>query len=457
MAQRHSGLIVVGALVLVALASCATRGPATRSAAASAPSARSAFVGDWTGAIAVGAQGTHIVVHLSRDSSGTFRGTIDIPQQSARGLPLSAIVVEGNRISFSLNAGSDIAHFAGTLAAGAIAGDFAQGPAHGTFKLAAAAAAAGRATEPGKVQGAPAAAPVEADGTTVALHTATGTLYGTLDLPKGAGPFPVALLISGSGPTDRDGNSPLLPGKNDSLKKLAVALKTAGVASVRYDKRGIGQSAAAAPEEAALRFDTYIDDAVAWIKLLAGDPRFTKVAVIGHSEGSLIGMIAARRAGAAAFVSIAGAGAPADVVLKRQLAGQPEPLRGEAFRIIDRLVAGRTVAKVDPRLMALFRPSVQPYLISWFRYDPSAEIAKLRIPVLIVQGTTDLQVDAGDAERLHAAAPGSQLAIVEGMNHVLVESPANREENLATYGNPRLPLAPSLVGPLVEFLRKAIG
>ena len=77
--------------------------------------------------------------------------------------------------------------------------------------------------------------------------------------------------------------------------------------------------------------------------------------------------------------------------------------------------------------------------------------------MLIVQGTTDLQVDAGDAERLHAAAAGSQLAIVEGMNHVLVEAPVNREENLGTYGNPRLPLAPSLVGPLVDFLKKAIG
>jgi len=391
-----------------------------------------------------------IVVHLVHDPGGAFRGTIDIPQEAVRGLPLTTVVVTGNRIIFSLNAGSDVAYFTGTLAAGAITGSFSQGPARGTFKLVS--SGASTATEPGRAEAAPSAAPVESDGTAIELHTATGTLYGTLDLPKGRGPFPVALIISGSGPTDRDGNSPLLPGKNDSLKKLAVALAAGGVASVRYDKRGIAESAAAAPQEAALRFDTYINDAVAWIKLLAGDPRFAKVAVIGHSEGSLIGMIAARRAGAAAFVSIAGAGAPADVVLKRQLAEQPEPLRGEAFRIIDRLVAGRTVAKVDPRLMALFRPSVQPYLISWFRYDPSAEIAKLRVPVLIVQGTTDLQVDFGDAERLHEAALGSKLNIVKGMNHVLVEAPENREENLATYSDPKLPLAPGLVSSLVDFL-----
>lgn len=298
---------------------------------------------------------------------------------------------------------------------------------------------------------------------TAALETYTGTLYGTLQVPPGDGPFPVALIHPGSGPTDRDGNSAGLPGKNNSLKLLAQSLAESGVASLRIDKRGIAQSANAGPREEELRFDTYIDDTEAWLKWLQQDERFNRIAVIGHSEGSLIGMIASRRAGADAFISIAGPGERASDTLRRQLSAQlPTPLLEDVDVVLKQLESGQTVetlpesiAQIPGLAQSLFRESVQPYLISWFAYDPAQEIAELRAPVLLVQGTTDLQVSLADAEALKAASPQAKLVVVENMNHVLKEAPTDPAQNQATYTNPDLPLVPGLAEAIVQFLKKS--
>ena len=155
--------------------------------------------------------------------------------------------------------------------------------------------------------------------TATELKTPTGTLHGTLLAPESKKPVPVVLIISGSGPTDRDGNSAILPGKNDSLKMLAEGLAAKGIASLRYDKRGIGESAGAMTAEKDLRFETYIDDAAAWAAKLKKDPRFSRVVIAGHSEGSLIGMVAAQKGAAAAYVSIAGLARPADAVDRKSV------------------------------------------------------------------------------------------------------------------------------------------
>ena len=121
-------------------------------------------------------------------------------------------------------------------------------------------------------------------------------------------------------------------------------------------------------------------------------------------------------------------------------------------RINASLLAGKAVANVNPDLYALFRPSVQPYLISEYKYDPAKEIAKLRIPVLIVQGTHDIQVDVKDARLLAAADPRAKLLLIDGMNHILVDAPAERAANIATYSEPQLPLDPHLVPAIARFL-----
>lgn len=285
---------------------------------------------------------------------------------------------------------------------------------------------------------------------TLNLDTGHGVLQGTLLLPKSERPLPVALLIAGSGPTDRNGNNPA--GHNDSLKRLAQGLARQGVASLRYDKRGVGASLAAAPDERDLSVEAYVSDALAWSERLKGDPRFGELILVGHSEGALIASLAAPRSGAAALISIAGSGRPIDAVLREQLQGRlPPALLATSHYLIDELKAGRTHADIPEPLQVLFRPSVQPYLISLFAYDPAEAFAAVNVPALIVQGRHDIQVGIDDAEALHRAKPDAELALIDGMNHVLRIVPASAAQ-LASYDDPDLPLARGLLERIQRFL-----
>jgi pimeloyl-ACP methyl ester carboxylesterase len=290
------------------------------------------------------------------------------------------------------------------------------------------------------------------------LATATGTIFGTLELPAAARAVPVVLLIAGSGPTDRDGNNPVLPGKNDAIKQIALALSDRGIASVRYDKRGIAASRAAGPNEADLRFDAYVGDAADWVRMLRADKRFSRITIAGHSEGSLIGMIAAARASADGYVSLEGAGRTAGVILREQIAKHATvgaEVVAQADHVIDELTAGRTVPDPPGGLAAVFRPSVQLYLISWFRYDPAHEIAAVRGRAAIVQGTSDVQVSLVDGDRLHAARPAANYVIVQGMNHVLKHAPDTSTDSaiVAGYTDPALPVEQAVVDAVVAVAR----
>jgi len=292
----------------------------------------------------------------------------------------------------------------------------------------------------------------------VRLDTPSGRIHGTLLLPSQPGPLPVALIVSGSGPTDRDGNSTLLPGRNDSLKLLAEGLATRGIASLRYDKRGVGASARAGPREFDLRFESYVEDAVRWLQRLRADPRFSTAVVVGHSEGSLVGMRAAASGAAAGVVSIAGiARSPAQVVRDQLRPQLPADLWQASERILAKLEAGQTDDSVPEVLMALYRPSVQPYLISWFRHSPAREAAQLRVPLLLVHGTADIQVGVQEAHALHAAQPQARLLVIEGMNHVLKAVPADPARQQASYSDPGLPVMPELVERIAGFVRWVAG
>jgi pimeloyl-ACP methyl ester carboxylesterase len=288
----------------------------------------------------------------------------------------------------------------------------------------------------------------------ITLNTPTGDIHGKLILPDGGTPCPVVIIIAGSGPTDMNGNNAGMT--NNSLLYLARELAAGGIASVRYDKRAIGKSAAACTNEEDLRFDHYIDDAAAWADKLAGDSRFTKVIIAGHSEGSLIGMVAAQRSKAVkGYISIAGCGSPAYEILEEQLKSQPAWIQEQSASICKELREGRTVEEVPYYLMSLYRKSVQPYLISWFAYNPAEEVAKLDIPVLILQGDMDIQVGVDEAEKLHAAQPHSELHIIKEMNHILKHCNTMQQmAQLATYRDANLPLKAELVRLIVEFITK---
>ncbi len=277
-------------------------------------------------------------------------------------------------------------------------------------------------------------------------------LYGTLALPEGGKPVRAVLILAGSGPTDRNGNNP--GGSNDSLKLLAHGLAAEGIASLRVDKRGIAASAGAALREEELRIESYVADAITWLDFMRSELVQSRVFLLGHSEGALIATVAARRADVAGLILLAGAGERADRIIARQLAagGVPEALQAASKRIAESLRAGKAVTDVPAELLALYRPSVQNYLMSWLPLDPAAELAQTRGPVLVVQGTSDLQILPEDAQRLAAARTGIKLVLIEGMNHVLKEAPLERRANLGTYVRPDLPLAPELLPAIVEFI-----
>jgi len=281
----------------------------------------------------------------------------------------------------------------------------------------------------------------------------TGNIYGTLEMPESNKPVPAVLIIAGSGPTDRNCNQAGV--QTNAFKMLADSLKKAGIATVRYDKRGIGESAAAMKNEEDMRFEDLVNDAAGFVKMMKSDKRFSNVIVAGHSEGSLVGMMAAKKAHADGYISIAGISEKAGGPIVRQLASQSEELSLNAAYVLDSLDKGYSVSSYHPDLASIFRPSVQPYLKSWLKYDPKIEIAKLDCLVLILQGTTDLQVSAEHAEALKSAYPRATLKMIKGMNHVLKQAPEDREKNLATYNNPKLPLSPELAPAIVAFVKSA--
>jgi pimeloyl-ACP methyl ester carboxylesterase len=209
-------------------------------------------------------------------------------------------------------------------------------------------------------------------------ETHTDDLCGSLALPHGSSAVPAVLLLAGSGPVDRDGNLPGLP--NNSLKLLAQALASHGIATLRVDKRGVGASRAGTTREEDLRFTRYVDDAVAWSAHLGALPRVSRVFLLGHSEGALVATLAAQRAQPAGLILLAGAGEPAAATIERQLAAAhlPVALQQASRRIAASLCAGHAVSEIPPELQALYRPSVQNYLMSWLPLDPASELGKTR-------------------------------------------------------------------------------
>ncbi|MFD6440735.1 alpha/beta hydrolase family protein [Peribacillus sp. NPDC060186] len=394
-----------------------------------------AIEGTWEGEIMIPNQPLPIIVHFTKKD-----GTISIPVQGLNKFPLTSVKLNKSDLFFDMKIQNQHITFDGKIDQEKISGTFVQQGQEFPFELLKKSDEVVEEKESGEV--------VKAD-------LEKGTMYGLLETPKDEGPFPVMIIIAGSGPTDKDGNSIAFPGKNNSLKMLAESLAEKGIASIRYDKRGIGENMNLAGKEEDLRFEQYIDDATAWVQFAKKDGRFSKVGIIGHSEGSLIGMAAAKKTETDSFISLAGAGEPIDQVLLKQLEEQLTPtLLTESKEILTKLKQGKQVETVSADLQSVFRPSVQPYMISWIQYNPIELVKELNIPVLLVNGNRDIQVASTNAEALHQEKGDSELLILEKMNHVLKEAPVDREGNLATYTNPKLPLSSGLVDGIIEFLNE---
>ena len=292
--------------------------------------------------------------------------------------------------------------------------------------------------------------------TEIAIGPAGSQLKGTLLVPaRGARGVEPVLMLAGSGPTDRDGNNPLI--RAQPYRLLADALAARGITTLRVDKRGIGASAAGGHSEEELRVQMFADDALAWAAELRRRTHARCVWLLGHSEGTMHALLAAQNPrGLCGIVLLSPAGRRIGDVLRAQLRGNPAnaSLLTEALHDLDELEAGRRVPGegMNPALLQIFRPSIQPFMISMLAVDPVALARAYRGPTLIVNGTVDLQTPLADAHGLAAARPGITLRVIEGMNHVLKIAPADFNGNYATYGNPNLPLAPGLADAVAGFI-----
>lgn len=293
---------------------------------------------------------------------------------------------------------------------------------------------------------------------TVRLEIADGTLVGSLMRPRTAtGRAPVVFILPGSGPTTRDGNSLVLPGRNESLRQLAESLAVHGIASLRVDKRWVGGSARVrrVPPES-LSVARYADDARAWLRRLAGDTTFARVYALGHSEGALMVSIAAADVPVAGVILVAGPGTPLGTTLRAQLADttrlprQYQPVADSAIRALE---TGQPLPTIPPLLAALFSKPNEGYLRSLLAEDPVRRVAALRAPVLVVQGTTDQQVGEADARALAAGAARGRLVLVEGVNHVLKRVGGALAAQLGSYTSPTPATDGAVVSAIVGFVR----
>lgn len=281
------------------------------------------------------------------------------------------------------------------------------------------------------------------------------TLYGTL-LSKGKklskiNKLPVVLIIPGSGPTDRNGNSEILQGDNDSFKLLADSLLLHNVASFRYDKPGVGKSQFKGNEDD-IRFSNNMDAALAAIDKLK-EIGFKKIYIGGHSQGSLVGMLTAQQTNIKGFISMEGSSINAYDLLKEQLEKNlPDPMKKSTLNKLDSVKNGYTVTKYNPMLASLLRESIQPYLREYFSYTPTKEIAKLTIPILVIQGGQDLQTTTKEGEALRNASNNASYLYYENMNHVLKQVDGSDVQNRAAYIDPDFPLPKSLASDIVNWI-----
>ena len=299
-------------------------------------------------------------------------------------------------------------------------------------------------------------APGASTGVPCAAPGPNGPLAGTM-LGEGRG-RPVVLIVPGSGPTNRDGDSPL--GITAApYRLLAEALAAQGVTTVRIDKRGLFGSKAAIPDANAVTIADYAADVHAWAKAIRARTGARCVWVLGHSEGGLVALAAAQTpADLCGLILVSSPGRPMGAVLREQLAANPAnaPLLAQAEAALTALETGKPVDRstMHPALMSLFPPQLDGYWRSILSYDPAKLIAAWRGPVLIEQGTRDLQVSVADAQALKAAQPRATLVLIEGATHVLKRVAGdNRAANMATYADPSLPLADGFVGPIVAAVK----
>ncbi|WP_027880695.1 alpha/beta hydrolase [Mesoflavibacter zeaxanthinifaciens] len=272
---------------------------------------------------------------------------------------------------------------------------------------------------------------------------------GTLLSPNNVKKPNLAIIIAGSGPTDRDGNQNFL--KNNSLKKLAVNLTNNNIATYRYDKRIVKQLKSNNLDKNII-FDHFVTDAKSVIDYFKSTKNFNKIYVIGHSQGSLVGMLAAKDR-ADGFISLAGAGQSIDQVIIEQVNKTAPNFTEDTKRIFKTLKEGKTTTDYPMALSSIFNIEIQKFMINWMKYNPTEVLSTLNIPILVINGTKDLQVSETEAKLLKEANKDATLKIIENMNHVLVTIEGDNLENSKSYAETQRPIAEGLIDTITNFIK----
>jgi len=271
---------------------------------------------------------------------------------------------------------------------------------------------------------------------------------GTLSIPNEVESPTLAIIIADNGPTDRNGNQNFQ--NNNALKKLAEGLSNHNIATFRYDKRIVKQIRKGLVNPN-ITFDDFIADAKSVISYFKSQNQYSKIVVIGHGQGSLVGM-AAIEDNVDQFISIAGSGKSIDKVIIDQITQMDPALEKSTKQAFENLKKGKIIKDYPQALGSIFSSDVQPFMMSWMKYDPQELITNLETPVLIVNGTKDLQVPVSEAELLKNASNTAELKIIDNMNHVLFIIEGKELENSKSYNESFRPISSELISKLVDFM-----
>ncbi|MDA7724662.1 lysophospholipase [Flavobacteriaceae bacterium] len=271
---------------------------------------------------------------------------------------------------------------------------------------------------------------------------------GTLLVPESIDNPPLVIIIAGSGPTDRNGNQSFM--KNDMLKKLAERLSENGIATFRYDKRVVKQLKTRTFDKN-IRFDDFVTDAKSVVTYFK--PSYSSITIAGHSQGSLVGLLATE-AGVDSFISLAGAGNPIDQIILEQITKTAPFFTEDTKRVLEILKSGKTTTEFPPALASIFSLDIQPFMSNWMQYNPQKRIESLEIPVLIINGTRDLQVSTTEAQLLKDHKTDAEIVIIENMNHLLFEINGDDLVNTKSYNELSYPIMPEVITAMVNFIQK---
>ncbi|KAA1242817.1 lysophospholipase [Aquimarina sp. RZ0] len=275
-------------------------------------------------------------------------------------------------------------------------------------------------------------------------------IEGTLITPYSDASVPLVVFIMDAGAINREGNDRM--SKNDAFKLLSLQLAKQGIATYCFDKR-LFKIDAYGIHENEISLDHFIEDVTSIVSYFKKNGNYSKITLAGHGQGSLVGMVAAKN-DVDAFISIAGNAQAVDQIIIQQLEKQAPGLDKRAAAAFAALKEKGRAMDYDPALESIFGYNLQPFMKSWIQYVPAEEITALEIPILILQGDKDLQVEVSEAEKLKEAVPNASYVIIKNMNHVLREIKGSRLENHKSYNEHWLPIMPEVTSAITNFVKQ---